>query len=802
MTFNSAEQIRSAIDREQLCDADNLLVQIFFSDENRLKELSVQLRNSLPRAIVIGICGSGGIMGSKIVSSDIVVSFCAFEQTRLVPFCFDTRNDNTGYEIGDLLRDSSIKGAIIFSDALQSRPEAMLKAIASRKRSLVIAGGVANSGDLTLQTRLIFGDKFLSGGVCGVGFDNPDLFITQNFRLAYQPIGKRMKVTKAHGGKLIALDHLPIKDVVSRYLGKSAAEKLPSSVARFPLLKLDETQVVARSPIAIDEDGSLIFCGSFNEGESVSFGLIDSEDICNTNGAWNALAGKEAEAIFIYSCHMRKLFLGKTLESEFGALNTTLPQCGLFTYGEFFSGGGQFNMLNQSTVALLISESATSRLELPQSVSHFVDRSAVKPLTTYLNAISEELGDTQSALRSCRISGEFADPLTGLADRNAFLLRVSELASPVIALINIDRFRDINSYYGYKTGDHLLIEIAELLKSLLPKGNELFKIGGDVFLILSQCSTLSDFAVSIEELQKRIAKTVFINDSFTAFSVRTTAAIACGNDQLLLRANGALHRARVKRLPLAIAQEDNEKTLETNLLLTHIIREAILTHNDYVVPYFQPIAAVDDGKVVKYEALMRLKNTHGMLFAPAQFLELAKRSRFYTDLTRLMFKNALAKFDRRVEGITLNLSAEDMQDDETMSDIFLLISSFNDPSRITIEITESEMIEDYGKVRECIFNMKQLGVKIAIDDFGSGYSNFAYLIQFQIDFLKIDGSIIEACDKHEKAFHTLSAIVDFAKRINVRTIAEFVSTKELAQKTKSAGVDYWQGYYIGQPSPL
>ncbi len=429
---------------------------------------------------------------------------------------------------------------------------------------------------------------------------------------------------------------------------------------------------------------------------------------------------------------------------------------------------------------------------------------AIVPICDSQGAIREYIAVRHDVTRLIdqerQIAAHATDPLTRLPNRSAFFDRLLKKQKPAVALLNVDRFRDINSFYGFKAGDQLLCELTEQLLALCGPDLELFRVGGDLFLLLSDNLSADALKKRVQALQQAIAATLFLEQSFGA-SIRLSAGIAEGAWQVLSRAEAALNRAQERRSDLAIAHEDDDRTTEQNLKMIGILRQAV-AQPWWVVPHFQPIVRAADGQIIKYEALMRLRDQEGVLHSPFSFLELAKRSRYYPSLTRAMIEGSLMQFARRPEGLTLNLSAEDIQNSETMAFLYRAIEGFADPTRLTLEVTESEMIEDYESVIAAIAKLKALGASIAIDDFGSGYSNFAYLTRLQADYLKIDGSIVREIVQNEDAYHTLCAIVDLAKRFNMQTVAEFISSEAVALKAQEAGVDYWQGFYVGKPAPL
>jgi EAL domain-containing protein (putative c-di-GMP-specific phosphodiesterase class I) len=230
-----------------------------------------------------------------------------------------------------------------------------------------------------------------------------------------------------------------------------------------------------------------------------------------------------------------------------------------------------------------------------------------------------------------------------------------------------------------------------------------------------------------------------------------------------------------------------------------IIRSAIF--NDRIVPFFQPIVNLQTLKIEKYEALVRLKLEDGTFLPPFKFLNISKKTSYYHEITKIMIEktiNIAKKFPKY--RFSINISMADILDDEIIS--ILLYSFKNNPSvcsRIDIELLEVEHLENISLVQTFIKNKHRFGSKILIDDFGSGYSNFSYFSDLDIDIVKIDGSIISEITTNDRKLHMLKSIHNFSKGMNMSSVAEFVETREIALLLRDIGVEYAQGYYFSKP---
>lgn len=195
---------------------------------------------------------------------------------------------------------------------------------------------------------------------------------------------------------------------------------------------------------------------------------------------------------------------------------------------------------------------------------------------------------------------------------------------------------------------------------------------------------------------------------------------------------------------------------------------------------------------------MRL-NDFGKVVSPYLFLDISKKSGQYSRLTKRMIRKTFDYFKNNDYEFSLNLTFEDISMESTYRYVIDNIKKYNLASRIVIEIVESEKIQDFSLVNHFFEEIKELGCKIAIDDFGSGYSNFEYLIKLEADYIKIDGSLIKDILVNKGNENIIRMIIKFAKDQGIKTIAEFVSSKEIFDKVKELGVDYAQGYYIQEP---
>jgi EAL domain-containing protein (putative c-di-GMP-specific phosphodiesterase class I) len=199
---------------------------------------------------------------------------------------------------------------------------------------------------------------------------------------------------------------------------------------------------------------------------------------------------------------------------------------------------------------------------------------------------------------------------------------------------------------------------------------------------------------------------------------------------------------------------------------------------------------------------VRLRNAEGKIISPYLFLEHAKRANLYGNITKIVIHKAFSFFAHKTAEFSINLSLSDILDQNRVDFLLEKMYEYNVGERLTIEVTEGEGIENHPEVISFLTLLKSQGVKIAIDDFGTGYSNFEYLVKLQADFIKIDDSLIK--NIHKNAIHkaVVEAIVTFAQKVGMQTVAEFVANEEIYLTCKELGIDYFQGYFWSEPMPL
>jgi len=399
----------------------------------------------------------------------------------------------------------------------------------------------------------------------------------------------------------------------------------------------------------------------------------------------------------------------------------------------------------------------------------------------------------------------YTDALTGTANRSQLIRDIRRDHFPGLILLDIDRFKDIVYFYGHRIADACLKAFVAKTEGILGSGGyRYYRVSGDIFAVLvPECFEQQELVMAMDILERAWLSAPYLECEGQWIPIRVTIGGSTGGEglhyELLNRAEKALKTAKKQgRGRLLFNESETEfRSYEQNIFWSKKIREAI--NEGRVIPYFQPIINNGNGAVEKYECLVRLIEHDGSVTLPGEFLEVSKRTHHYAAITHSMIKGAMQHIEKSGCHFTINLSARDMIDPEISGMIYELLEDFPSCERVMFELLESEGVENYDAVYSFIERVKGYGCRIAIDDFGAGYSNFIHMIRLKVDVIKIDGSLIRDLDKDDNARSVVEAIVAFAKKMGVRTVAEFVHSEAVFEIVKTLGVDYSQGYYLGHP---
>ena len=435
-------------------------------------------------------------------------------------------------------------------------------------------------------------------------------------------------------------------------------------------------------------------------------------------------------------------------------------------------------------------------INVPHSLTGFIYVLCVFIVITLMTYFYE---DTMTKNEDIIKKQLYTDPLTGMPNRLQLLEDIKKSGDFKLILINVDGFKTINNLYGNKIGDLTLKELSDSLKQIYEEDKvyKVYKLNADEFAVLfERIKNTKKIKKIVQKIHRILAREFTISN--LEIIINVTLGIAGSKGDILANSDMALRLAKEKRKDYVFFDKSMKivEKYKNNLKWIKILKKAIAF--DDIIPYYQPIINNKNGKIEKYECLVRLIKDDEVI-SPYSFLDISKKSRIYPHITKTMIMKSFETFKDKDYMFSINLSVEDIINKDTVDFIFNLLKDYKNSDKVVFELIESEYIEDNQQVSDFIHDIKTLGCRIAIDDFGTGYSNFNYILRMNVDYIKIDASLIKNIDTDKSSQIITETIVDFTKKLNIKTIAEFVHSKNVYNKVKKLEIDYSQGFYLGKP---
>lgn len=386
---------------------------------------------------------------------------------------------------------------------------------------------------------------------------------------------------------------------------------------------------------------------------------------------------------------------------------------------------------------------------------------------------------------------------------------INSCAEPFVAMIKIEYFDDIEKYYGLNISEKIEKKFQEELTKILPiqcEFEHIYSLGDGEFALakdkMLSNSSIQEIILKLKKLQQH-TKEISLDIGELRYDVSILLSVSYGED-VLSNVKYGIRNLQESKHKFIIANgltlhEHNQA--QNNLQTLTMVKNAI--EDNKIISHFQPIINNKTKKVEKYESLVRLVNDDNDILSPYHFLDIAKKGQYYSEITTIVLENSFKALKVTSVDISMNLSTLDIEKDSTRKKIFSLLKENQEHAhRVVFELLEDEIVKNFDLVKSFIQDVKKMGVKIAIDDFGTGYSNFERLLDYQPDILKIDGSLVKNIDTNMLSLHIVETITAFAKKQNIKIVAEFVESEKIYNILHNLDVDYSQGYYFGKAECL
>ena len=379
-----------------------------------------------------------------------------------------------------------------------------------------------------------------------------------------------------------------------------------------------------------------------------------------------------------------------------------------------------------------------------------------------------------------------------------------------LMFIDIDNFKYINDTFGHPVGDKVLMQCAQVLSSLVNENIHLARFGGDEFTILVEETTIDQMEKFGKLAVRMLGRKMTIDGRFHYLT--SSAGIALYPDhaetigELFQKADAALHRAKLTgKTKFFMFNESIKHELVERMEIESALRTAI--ENEELWVAYQPQICTETGKIEGVEALARWNSPRLGNISPSRFIPVAEETGLIDEIGLFMLRSVV-KFIRRADeggnrnfSVSINVSVKQLHDQAFVSRFIRILKAQDvDPTRITIEITESFMIDDLDPVIARLTELRNAGFKLSLDDFGKGYSSLSYLRMLPLDYIKIDKSFIDDILAHGPSVPLAKTIIELSHQLGLKVVAEGVEEREQLDYLNAHGCDYIQGYYYSKPN--
>jgi EAL domain-containing protein (putative c-di-GMP-specific phosphodiesterase class I) len=821
-------------------------------------DLARFIKNIIPKAKIFGTSTSAVISWGQLLPNRCVISVTATEDVRVMTYMTPACDETTGHPLDPDVLCRRIKYETVFDDTkllltFLTRKYIELNSFIDKCNDafpgVQMVGGLANTGDISMKRFLDSGFVFNENGwsdssIIVASFGGAKLECMSSYATGVQPFGEECEVTDTFAHTILSLDG---KDAAQEYIlgvGNDLRERADIA-SLFPYAYSDAGDIPVF--VRFSKDESLediypkeqpLYQGEYDSHpdidtskpreflsayQKVSVGrklrrafIYDRQVIADNRSMFRKIENfKKAETLFGYSCIVRSMIYSNCVKWELSAYaNSNISGC--ITEGEIVCVNGRNTVANCSFVVSVFGEREEAQEYNPYVFSHTETLSQDnKILLNYLldvesylekNNKDEAASNLREFVQDCESKLLFSEE-EEIPNAAALSMDIKLSGYDRVCMISVSGVAGMKAVFSEElvnlTRRDLITKCSGYAKT---KGYRVYLID-EWQLAIAETSykvTLSQFTADMEKLQRDLFE---YSEDHIAIVPMFCLIDGCTEENL----DSLYYKARIdmanKNVQFIVVNAlDTKLDVESILERYHIVNviKYAIDH-DKVIPYFQGIYDNKTNSIHHYESLMRLQDETGKIYYPGSFLDVARSyGLLYDALSRKMIEKVFEKFkDVEDKSVSMNVSIRDIKDKEMSEYIFDSLASVAHPENFVFEILENEDIDDYNLMMAFVDRIHDLGGKISIDDFGSGFSNLQHIAEIHSDFIKIDGSIVKRCHENVESEH-LVALITYWKKLGddkVKIVAEFVENQEIQDVLLKYNIDFSQGYLFSKPAP-
>ncbi|MGN0808050.1 MAG: EAL domain-containing protein [Candidatus Coproplasma sp.] len=816
LLYKSLNNIKSFVKNNQLIATKNYLI-IVHTDELSKDEIAPLLKvlgGLLPQSEVIG-CSVGGIIfkGESLINKTLITIIDLYDTS--VKTTSVQLKDENGYRSPQKVADEVLyylggaSDSFLFTYYCPTYPyvSQLVEEFNKRTVNFKIIGGGAYSvtDDLCNDPAYIVHNSFIGEDYIVVAKLNGKLLLHNQAAITgIKSVGRTYRVTKSKEHRLIEVEGQPAKQWFNYLVGEEYLKKDKNIIHALPLVNEKSKGLGLNINYDIDAltgeklDGDLFVFDEIRENDYLTMGYIDpNATVKALRPLCEEISSSPAEILFAYSCLTRRLILHNCAKWELNAFTST-QITGAFMAGELIYDGTACRYSNSAFTVATLSEDKNATVYL--NTHDLQNETALQfdnlPLVSYLfstanSELKNEIYEGKQRLAEQMVT----DTETGLGNLARYVYDSKNETFNSLCLLSLKNENVIRVFLNKDVYHTYVLAAATACKRVLAGNYKIYRYGELSVLIAANTPDKDSFVADMKRLKAELDKIKF-DDYQPIYEM----SIVFGEDDLLNKVELTYVNLHKGSGDMLINSEEENTDFQKEMMLLQVINDAI-AHNR-VIPYYQGIMNNNTQQIDIYESLMRITDKDGKIYMPGEFLPVAKEYKLYDRLSQAMISKVLDDVPKHTFIVTINLNTSDLYNQDTLKLIFDKLEQSECPEKVIFEIVESEALTDYAYLKTFTDKIHELGAKIAVDDFGSGYSNLMHVLRIDLDYIKITGEIVRDVHTDPSCSDFVTMISSWANTRDKKVIAEYVENEPIQQVIKQNKVDYSQGYLFSKPKKI
>lgn len=762
----------------------------------------------LPNAKIIGCSTSGVICDGKIIEESCLVSIATFDNCEIDTFYTDACDNEK--QLCEEISEKLVKGRngfmLLFLPAYYTKGIKLVELINKRISGVKMLGGAADFKGKKRSAFVIEGEKASNSAAAAAFISSEQLSVYENFVCGADSAGHSHRVTKTHKNRILRVDERLGTEWYSELLDKNELEKDRELSLLFPVIRKTDIKL----PFFVDyehrkEDGLRLSC-EMPKGSVIYSGYFNPQKVLDEmKTIFRDIKSSPSEILFAYDCRSRMIVMHNCAKWETDRFSST-NMSGALLSGEIVNRGDKNYFANFTFAAACLSENPDAHI--PLRSRDLTDTSAIAQnnikAVNYLLAASNKQLDEQADDRMDKLrSSLLRNNALGLDNQFCYLYDSEHIGLNKIALYSLTNEKMVKLFVGrreiFDELKRVYADVSEMLKSLTSNSANLHIYSYEALSLL----LAADDGIEPEEFEKIARKTLDYLNNITLNEIQLSYNCAVVGDEKepLHKAETTLQYGLERSIPLVRYDKISDSVIDTTeeIHILQVLRDAL--SEERVIPYFQGIYDNDEKRFGLYESLMRIADKDGNIYYPDKFLPVAKKYNLYELLSVVMVKKVMEMFIDSDVRVSINLNVRDLYDREMIKVIFSYLGKAKHPENFVFELVETEAVTDYCYLKQFADRIHEKKARVAIDDFGSGFSNLLHILRIDADYLKIDGEIIRMINDDEKIMQFVGFLSSWWKERHKQVIAEYVENAEIQGKIEKMGISFSQGYFFSKPQP-